>query len=277
MRLICPKCDAQYEVDDGAIPETGRDVQCSNCGHAWFQLRVVKADDPADGLYRAPHSQPVVGAPEGAAQSDHDPDLAPDEDAPPPPPGGAASVVRTLDASVLSILREEADRELAARKAESAGGLEMQGDLGLPPPVSPMVGSSMAGAPDGPPMSATARRIASGDAAPPPRPGSRRDLLPDIEEINSTLRPNEAAASLHETGTPDRDRAGSGFWSGFSLVVIVTGLALALYVMAPQLSAQIPGVAEALTSYVAMVDGLRMALDQMMQRATDALNGAAGT
>ena len=38
MRLTCPNCDAQYEVDDRAIPDAGRDVQCSNCGHTWFQL-----------------------------------------------------------------------------------------------------------------------------------------------------------------------------------------------------------------------------------------------
>src|SRR5690606_18399238 len=37
MRLICPSCGAQYEVDESVIPDGGRDVQCSNCGHAWFQ------------------------------------------------------------------------------------------------------------------------------------------------------------------------------------------------------------------------------------------------
>lgn len=37
MRLICPNCGAQYEVSDDAIPEIGRDVQCSNCGHTWFE------------------------------------------------------------------------------------------------------------------------------------------------------------------------------------------------------------------------------------------------
>ena len=38
MLLACPNCDARYEVPNDAIPENGRDVQCSNCGHAWFQL-----------------------------------------------------------------------------------------------------------------------------------------------------------------------------------------------------------------------------------------------
>ncbi|MDC0135779.1 zinc-ribbon domain-containing protein, partial [Sulfitobacter sp.] len=31
MRLICPNCDAQYEVPDDVMPVAGRDVQCSNC------------------------------------------------------------------------------------------------------------------------------------------------------------------------------------------------------------------------------------------------------
>ena len=37
MRLICPNCVAQYEVDENVIPPEGRDVQCANCGHNWFQ------------------------------------------------------------------------------------------------------------------------------------------------------------------------------------------------------------------------------------------------
>ncbi|MDG1102854.1 MAG: zinc-ribbon domain-containing protein, partial [Ascidiaceihabitans sp.] len=37
MRLICPNCDAQYEVPTEVVPTEGRDVQCSNCGQTWFQ------------------------------------------------------------------------------------------------------------------------------------------------------------------------------------------------------------------------------------------------
>jgi predicted Zn finger-like uncharacterized protein len=38
MRLICPKCDAQYDISDDVIPDGGRDVQCSSCAHTWFQM-----------------------------------------------------------------------------------------------------------------------------------------------------------------------------------------------------------------------------------------------
>ncbi len=42
MRLVCPKCVAQYEVADGTIPDSGRDVQCANCNHVWFQDAAFK-------------------------------------------------------------------------------------------------------------------------------------------------------------------------------------------------------------------------------------------
>jgi len=53
MRLTCPNCEAQYEVDEAVIPEGGRDVQCSNCGHTWYQTSSVALNagdqDPAAG------------------------------------------------------------------------------------------------------------------------------------------------------------------------------------------------------------------------------------
>ena len=46
MRLVCPNCSAQYEVDAAVIPESGRDVQCSNCGHTWWQRRADEGAPP---------------------------------------------------------------------------------------------------------------------------------------------------------------------------------------------------------------------------------------
>jgi predicted Zn finger-like uncharacterized protein len=276
MRLICPNCDAQYEVDDGAIPEAGRDVQCSNCGHAWFQAREVVSDDLTDDLYREPVAEPVPQVPAAVAQDD---DIDDDDDGPEPtPPVGAAPVQRSLDAGVLAILREEAERELAARKAD-ASRLEMQGDLGLPPPVSPVVGSAAAAAAaTAAARSETDKRIASltGETVAPTRASARRDLLPDIEEINSSLRPNDAAAHRDDPVVTEKAQGGSGFRSGFVLVLVLAAIALVVYVMAPQISAQMPGAADAMSSYVAAVDGFRLWLDGLMRRATGAVNGLTG-
>jgi predicted Zn finger-like uncharacterized protein len=97
MRLVCPNCNAQYEVDPAVIPEEGRDVLCSACGHAWFQHSeaalaraeavsgavagtaaeaVAAADAVADPAVTA-EAGAETAATEGAAAQDT-PDLAPD-------------------------------------------------------------------------------------------------------------------------------------------------------------------------------------------------------
>lgn len=47
MFLVCPNCDARYEVDDSAIPLEGREVQCTNCSEVWFQERALKLSGAA--------------------------------------------------------------------------------------------------------------------------------------------------------------------------------------------------------------------------------------
>lgn len=80
MRITCPNCDAQYEVDERAIPDGGRDVQCSNCGHAWFQLPPHlehASDEEAEGL-----PNPAAAGAEGIAKATEEagPGSAYDED-----------------------------------------------------------------------------------------------------------------------------------------------------------------------------------------------------
>lgn len=47
MRIVCPRCVAQYEVDEAAIPESGREVQCANCDNIWFQDYIEMLPDRA--------------------------------------------------------------------------------------------------------------------------------------------------------------------------------------------------------------------------------------
>jgi predicted Zn finger-like uncharacterized protein len=65
MRLVCPNCDAKYEVPEDAIPDAGRDVQCANCSHAWFQPReratsavVTKRSEPKPDPVASPPAPP---------------------------------------------------------------------------------------------------------------------------------------------------------------------------------------------------------------------------
>ena len=165
MRLVCPNCDAEYEVDAAAIPDAGRDVQCSNCGHAWFQLPPeVEAEMAAEeALYDAPDA--VTAA---VAHEDPEPEDAPE-------PVAAEPLRRGIDESVLAVLREEAEREVEVRKAETPV-VETQPELGLEAVEA---------------SGAVARRLARLKGVEPEvvvKPQSRREMLPEIEEINSTLR-----------------------------------------------------------------------------------------
>ncbi|EEW24801.1 zinc-ribbon domain-containing protein [Rhodobacter ferrooxidans] len=297
MRLVCPNCDAQYEVSDDAIPEQGRDVQCSSCGHAWFQVspEVEAAQAAEEDLFAAPEvdapagietaataaaeataaaatatvaaeiaTSPVAAEPEppraAAPEPEPEPESEPHFESPAP------LQRRSIDESLMAVLREEAEREAAARRTEVVQPLETQPDLGLQP-AEPEVADSP-----------VARRIAQmkGVAAEPAKPAMRRELLPDIEEINSTLRASSDRRQDGDGGfEPQTGRSigRSGFRSGFVLMMILAVLATLAYVAAPKISAQIPGSAAALSAYVAAVDKGRLFLDGLMQQATGAITG----
>ena len=276
MRLICPNCGAQYEVADDVIPQAGRDVQCSNCGQTWFEHPGASeaAEDgidlpppPAPESETTPEPEP---APEPEAEPENIPDSEPDSDDPSgddaaddDSPAPNQPERRELDPDVASILREEADREEAARQAESRPDLETQQDLGLDDTPSAQdqrdeeARRRMARL-RGEPEAAAAATVAA----------SRRELLPDIEEINSTLRSSsEREGSGHQTeavAAQGRQRK-RGFRFGFWLIVIVAAIAAAIYVFAPQISALVPALEPILTSYVEMVDQARLWLDLRMQ------------
>lgn len=321
MRLVCPNCAAQYNVDDRAIPPGGRDVQCSNCGHTWFQTGLGSGDRPrvrpagtvatagqppapsdADAPADWPEPDPwpevtVPDAPDGADTPDadwRDPEpqdspaaparvaSGPGPDAPaaepavpapaasrslpvlhddgdweddepadhlpdarslavgpaPQPPGGEAPVQgrRVLDEAVLAILREEAEREARARRAD-AQGVETQAELGLPAPV-PAPASRRAITADAPPL----------PAEPPP------DTLPDAAGISSSLSAPDGDATPADV-RPATGR--TGFAAGFAGMLALGGLALALYLLAPQIGAAVPALAEPIAAYVDAADAAR--------------------
>jgi predicted Zn finger-like uncharacterized protein len=274
MRLICPNCDAQYEVDDAAIPAAGRDVQCSNCGHAWFQLPPeVEAEQAAEAaLFDAPEE--AADAPPVAVETDRTV-IAPLADAPPLPPAAAPSPAqRQIDESVLAVLREEAEREMIARRLD-AQALETQEEMGIDAAIAATVQQD-----------ATSRHLArlkgEDPDAPPPEPKrelSRREMLPDIEEINSSLRPGDVAVdddgeAFEIARRPEPGR--SSFRTGFVLMLVLAVIGLAAYVMAPQISAQIPAAKPAMDGYVQAVDAGRAWLDQTTRGLIASLRGVAG-
>ena len=292
MRLTCPNCEAQYEVPDDVIPSEGRDVQCSNCGDTWYQAHSSSAQtaaaespaEPAAPQDQQPQQDEVEPEPEfDEAEPDEDVDDTTPAPAPEPAyesepiaeteddyeedealntPPPASGIARGMDPSVSGILQEEAEREAQLRAAETAG-VETQPDLGLE-------------STDGDEASRQARqarnRMARMKGENPAllaaaESGSRRGLLPDIEEINSTLRAGSdpVARPDHLTAEQEPARRKSGFSRGFAIaLLLVLGLVM-IYTNAPKIAETLPQADPYLSSYVAMVDQARLWLDSTVK------------
>ena len=276
MRLICPNCGAQYEVPDEVIPVDGRDVQCSNCGDTWFQEHpdhpIAPRETPESEPETDPDSEVAASAPDLRAALERgdpalaeEPETAAHDDTPPRP-----ELPRPrLDGSVRDVLREEAEREAELRAAE-AGGLESQPELGLDSANDVARRAEEARA-----RMARLRGVPTPDQVPdlpqdaPDTADSRRGLLPDIEEINPTLKSDAAVVPQGASGPRAEAEAGrrrSGFSRGFAISLLVAAFLLLIYANAPRIAQAVPQADPMLNAYVAMVDSARLWLDSQIGR-----------
>jgi predicted Zn finger-like uncharacterized protein len=272
MRLVCPNCGAQYEVPIDVIPHDGRDVQCSSCAHTWFQHHPDNDPGLADDL-----GQPMA--------QDLSDEVA--EDLAPPP--SAPVPRRAIDDGMAELFREEREFEARARESET---IETQTEFGLQPPsedeeerrvrqarerMARMRGQDTAPTPEPTPQDTPPDQQAAQEAASAAAQGSRRDLLPDVEELNQTLRSPQAPAHVPQTEEErdlmDPPRQG-GFGKGFFLVVVFSGLACAAYLLHAQIAQYLPALGPALDSYVSTINDLRSQLDAQVQTLLKSLNAA---
>ncbi|MGH1367968.1 MAG: zinc-ribbon domain-containing protein [Maritimibacter sp.] len=308
MRLVCPNCGAQYEVDDRVVPDAGRDVQCSNCGHAWFQ-RSARALAEETDTPEEPHTPDELpsedDAPSETVQDTPEPPLQDEdayEDEEDEGPGPNIDMPRpALDDSVRNILEEEAAFEMQAR-AQDGGNVETQPDLGLDSQPDPEAErrrlarermSRMRGIEYGESFehevaeenvqTASAQQtetaIAAAVAASRDKRADtpRRDVFPDIEEINSTLDGGDPVDPGNLGAQDVQGQPRNGFKRAFSVVIIIAAVALAIYMFAPQIAQAVPALKPALTAYVDAINGLRSGVEGMMQNTIDQIEDAAQT
>ncbi len=261
MRLTCPNCDAQYEVPDEVVPTAGRDVQCSNCGQTWFQHHPDHAPPDEDDEVL------IVDTPS------EDEEVSPPP--PPVPPKPAEPERRQLDPAVADILRQEAEAEFEARKRRQSAPLESQPDLGLdtgeqtPPSRTDTDEDAERRAIEAKKRMARMRgeaEPAAEAAATTAALSSRRELLPDIEEINSTLRNDTSASGVDANareglGAGGQRKQSSGFGRGFIAAMLLFIALAALYTYAPAIGATVPALDGIMSAYAAGIDQLRVSLD----------------
>ena len=227
-------------------------MQCSDCGQTWFQehsssmaqddlvFNEVENDSPGPNEMRIPRAL-------------------------------ADRAARRVDPGVQSILQEEAALETRAREIES---LESQPELGLAE-AEPKADRRVRDARE---RVSKLRGLDSQSAPTPDATGSRRDLLPDIEEINSTLRSTSERDGVVDEDTDDTlPERRTGFWAGFLVIVLAMAILLGVYVFAPQIARVVPGTDPWLSNYVARADAVRSWLNVTLLGITDWLERTAAS
>lgn len=296
MRLICPNCGAQYEVDAAMIPADGRDVQCSNCVTTWFQpgkhdvdqapeaARVPVDAVPGDGPAPIPApTEPPQPRRQGtsagaleiirqeaaretrmrAAEA-----LETQEEMPRDRPADTAERGRQARAQIAGLTRPEADTPTAKVKADDlAPEATPEPEVDAAPDLAP----DLAPAPQ-PPTTAPDKPVEA-EADPT---AQRRDLLPDIEEINSALRPDDVAREQDIAAVVEKQRPASlqraGRRLGFGFVMAAVVIAAIAYLTAGSLAQAVPDAAPVLTVYVAWVNDLRVQLNEVFTQLTTLVN-----
>ncbi len=303
MRLVCPNCAAQYEVEDSVIPDNGRDVQCSNCGHTWYQRSASRpitrpisktpeleqpaadhhhstddatedatveevaavSEEPAE---REEPEQETEAAEMAAAGSDAAVETAEAVEEEHDHAALEAEAPRALDPEVTDILREEAEREHAERDAETRAGLETQSDMGLDSSseeTPPHIQERMAR------LREMEDELGPTALATTPTSGNRKELLPDIEEINSTLSPSEEEGAGNVAAAAKLEASRGGFRRGFALVIIIFAAMMLAYIYAPNIVQLNPQTEPIMSSYVSWINDIRSGADGFMARTAERL------
>lgn len=257
MLLVCPNCGAQYEVPEDHIPKKyGRDVQCSACNHTWFQTH------PAQDLQPAPQAEVEDHGSSDEPSQGFDPSQAsePEVSLEAPSAGTGPQMPplrqrRSLHPSVAGVLREEAKREV-----------EERGSNAPQVPESPArSGSSDQAREADMDMQALEALYQNSEKT---AKSTRGALLPDIDEINSTLStsgtewPSDTDASKE---IAQKGQRRLGFLLGIAIIVA----AAALYYFADRLGDRIPSLQQPLELYQQWINNMRIVLDQWIRQAID--------
>lgn len=243
MRLVCPKCEAEYEVADDMIPPEGRDVQCSNCSKLWYQAPAHYFEEEA-----REESEPSEGGGlrnlTAATQAQQTP-KAP-----------------SIDPEALDVIHEEVELEQTRRAVSEL--IETQSDLELDTPARDPSSDADVLAPA--PRRETSNR--------------RLEHLPDIEELTSTLEstppPSDEPASAPKAKAQPLQKRRRGFRVGFALMLVVTTCLLSIYVAAGAFSERFPDYAPMIAAYVEKADIARVWLEGAADGFVEQLNELIG-
>lgn len=223
MRITCPSCASEYDVDASAIGARGRMVRCANCEAEWFQASAagdVAAPPPAPAV--APEPEPAP-APQPEAAVPPEPEVVVSET----PEFDTAPPVYPDPEPVVQETQEVYSADPSAGRGTQESVERIYYDV--EPTVAP--------------------RFEETDVVEETRVRRRKD---DGRE--------DLAASLRELEEDQPSSSGGAFLAGFSTVAVMAVILIAVYVKAPDLAKLAPAMEGPLSGYTEIVNQGRFAL-----------------
>ena len=229
MRITCPSCASEYDVDAAAIGARGRMVRCANCDAEWFQAPA--ASDAADA---PPPPAPAVSP---------EPQPAP---APEPPKPVEPEVVVSETPEFDPAPPVYPEPEPVVQEAQSVYSAEASQPAGQ--------------------TQHNVERIYY-DVEPTAAP--RFEETDVVEETRVRRRKDDGrddlAASLRELEEDRPNSTGGAFLAGFSTIAVMAVILIAVYVKAPDLAKLAPAMEGPLSGYTEIVNQGRFALAEATQ------------
>ena len=249
MLLACPICQAQYEVPEDAIPETGCEVQCSACGETWFQPH-PQATFPIENIRGDQRLQDfayIKGAIEHNSESE--PTEPGNRDAQSPIFNNPTAIQRPpIAPAVAEVLRQEADREARVRAASVFAEDQAPRETDTPAALE-TAQSSLQATPAAP--------TNAFPSAPPSAAASEPDQF-EAEETAPAPKPNTA----QNADAPSYSSGRLGFIIGVAAVMA----ALLFYLYAETLSSAAPSLTPYADLYTLWVDAQRQRVDPLIDQ-----------
>ena len=262
IEIVCPSCQARYQLPDGSIGPEGRKVSCSSCSHKWrahAEGATSAQASPVAESGSAPESGPVaepvaelepVAEPEPVAESASMAAVAApgnEAAAPSPPPPAATGDREDQMAAIRQMLTDLKDSADAAPEPEPEA---------RPAPVAPTPTIRKRDEDDD--IDPLKSRIDGVDKLGRAVKGQPADSGYDAAKLR---RLHEKRAKKLQRSRERRKKSGA-FLTGFTLVAMVTATFVGLYVLQPQIIAASPRMGPALTEYVVTVDRYRGELNE---------------
>ena len=267
MRLNCPKCEARYDVPGKNVPTSGREVQCSACGHTWFQTHPSLSNLHASVKDLALETETMPQESKVAlAKSEPGAEISGRLD------GTSSTPLSRLHPTVAEVLKEEARREVAVRAAEN---LEKRTESGKDKALlqtAPRFENAKSESNANPSIFFGSELAKSGglhSQVTQVERASRDDLLPDLEEINSPPNPEKSKKRKFADKSGQLKRFSHNRMKRLGLVtgIVIVICFLLIYQFSIVISQAIPQSEQILEIYVQFVDRLRIISDQSIARA----------